>query len=114
MISSGIYFNKFRDLGFFVPLDQDRLPNFDKYAGDKFKNPAFDPGNTLSRHGQVTLVARLSRSGNPMAQPGDLEGAVADVKVGATGVKIMIDQARPGWGAVSKAGNAFEPPGGME
>lgn len=56
---------------------------------------AMDPGNTLSRHGQVTLVARLSRSGNPTAQPGDLEGAVANVKVGATGVKIMIDQTRP-------------------
>lgn len=56
---------------------------------------AMDPGNTLSQHKQVTLVARLSKSGNPMAQPGDLEGAVANVKVGATGVKIMIDQTRP-------------------
>lgn len=56
---------------------------------------AMNPGNTLSQHKQVTLVARLSKSGNPMAQPGDLEGAVANVKVGATGVKIMIDQPRP-------------------
>ncbi|MFZ3175999.1 MAG: c-type cytochrome biogenesis protein CcmI, partial [Thiobacillus sp.] len=56
---------------------------------------AMNPGNTLSQHKQVTLVARLSKSGNPMAQPGDLEGAVANVKVGATGVKIMIDQTRP-------------------
>jgi cytochrome c-type biogenesis protein CcmH len=56
---------------------------------------AMNPGNTLSQHKQVMLVARLSKSGNPMAQPGDLEGAVANVKVGATGVKIMIDQTRP-------------------
>ena len=56
---------------------------------------AMNPGNTLSQHKQVTLVARLSKSGNPMAQPGDLEGTVANVKVGATGVKIMIDQPRP-------------------
>ena len=56
---------------------------------------AMNPGNTLSRHEQVTLVARLSKSGNPVAQPGDLEGAVANVKVGATGVKIMIDRTRP-------------------
>ena len=48
VISSGIYFNKFRDLGFFVPLDQSRLTNFKANAGDKFKDPAFDPGNALS------------------------------------------------------------------
>ena len=56
---------------------------------------AMSPGNTLSQHKQVMLVARVSKSGNPMAQPGDLEGTVAAVKVGATGVKIMIDQTRP-------------------
>ncbi len=56
---------------------------------------AMNPGNTLSRHQQVVLVARVSKSGNPMAQAGDLEGTVADVKVGATGVKIVIDQAKP-------------------
>lgn len=48
VISSGIYFNKFRDLGFLVPLDQDRLKNFKVNAGDKYKSPAFDPGNTYS------------------------------------------------------------------
>ena len=48
VISSGIYFNKFRDLGFFVPLDQSRLTNFQANAGARFKNPSFDPGNKLS------------------------------------------------------------------
>jgi spermidine/putrescine transport system substrate-binding protein len=48
VITSGIVFNKFRDLGFFVPLDQDRLPNFTKNAGGKYKDPAYDPGNVLS------------------------------------------------------------------
>lgn len=56
---------------------------------------AMNPGNTLSQHKQVMLVARVSKSGNPAAQPGDLEGSVANVKVGASGVKIMIDQTRP-------------------
>ena len=56
---------------------------------------AMNPGNTLSQYKQVTLVARVSRSGNPMAQPGDLEGTVAGVKVGAGGVRITIDQVRP-------------------
>lgn len=48
VISSGIYFNKFRDLGFFVPLDQDRLSNFKKNASPKYQDPDFDPGNVLS------------------------------------------------------------------
>lgn len=56
---------------------------------------AMNPGNTLSQHKQVMLVARVSKSGNPTAQPGDLEGTVANVKVGASGVKITIDQTRP-------------------
>ncbi len=56
---------------------------------------AMNPGNTLSQHKQVMLVARVSKSGNPMAQPGDMEGTIANVKVGAAGVKIMIDQTRP-------------------
>ncbi|PKO61529.1 MAG: c-type cytochrome biogenesis protein CcmI, partial [Betaproteobacteria bacterium HGW-Betaproteobacteria-17] len=56
---------------------------------------AMTAGNTLSQHKQVMLVARVSKSGNPMAQSGDLEGTLANVTVGATGVKIMIDQARP-------------------
>jgi cytochrome c-type biogenesis protein CcmH len=56
---------------------------------------AMNPGNPLSQHKQVMLVARVSKSGNPMAQPGDLEGTVAAVKVGATGVKVVINQPRP-------------------
>ena len=48
VISSGIYFNKFRDLGFLVPLDQSRLTNFRKYGGQKYQNVPFDPGNKLS------------------------------------------------------------------
>lgn len=48
VITSGIYFDKFKDLGFLVPLDQSKLTNFNKYAGGKFKNPAYDPGNVFS------------------------------------------------------------------
>ncbi len=48
VISSGIYFNKFRDLGFLVPLDQSRLTNFRKYGGQKYQNVPFDPGNKVS------------------------------------------------------------------
>lgn len=56
---------------------------------------AMNPGNPLSSHKQVTLVARVSRSGDPMGQPGDLEGSAADVAVGASGVAVVIDRTRP-------------------
>lgn len=56
---------------------------------------AMNPGNVLSQHKEVVLVARISPSGNPMAQPGDLEGRVSGVKVGATGVKLVIDRVLP-------------------
>ena len=55
---------------------------------------AMNPANTLSQQQQVVLVARVSKSGNPMAQAGDLEGTVPVVKVGASGVKIVIDQVK--------------------
>lgn len=48
VISSGIYFNKFKELGFFLPLDQSRLTNFHKYADPRYQSEAFDPGNVLS------------------------------------------------------------------
>lgn len=56
---------------------------------------AMNPEATLSRHERVTLVARVSRSGNPMAQAGDLEGSVAEVVVGANGVTVVIDRVHP-------------------
>jgi len=56
---------------------------------------AMNPGNTLSLHKEVILVARISKSGNPMPQTGDLEGSIAAVKVGAKNVKLVIDKARP-------------------
>jgi cytochrome c-type biogenesis protein CcmH len=55
---------------------------------------AMNPANTLSQHPQVSLVARVSKSGSPMGQAGDLEGTVPVVKVGAAGVKIVIDQVK--------------------
>lgn len=55
---------------------------------------AMNPGNTLSQHKAVTLVARVSRSGQPMAQPGDLEGTLANVAVGTSGVELVIDRTR--------------------
>ena len=56
---------------------------------------AMAPGNALSQHSQATLVARVSKSGSPGAQSGDLEGSLAGVAVGARGVTLLIDRVLP-------------------
>ncbi|MGH9299981.1 MAG: spermidine/putrescine ABC transporter substrate-binding protein, partial [Acidimicrobiales bacterium] len=45
VITNGIYLTDFIDLGYLVPLDHSKLPNFEKYAGSIYKNPSYDPGN---------------------------------------------------------------------
>lgn len=44
---------------------------------------------------QVSIGARVSRSGNPMPAPGDLEGAVGPVAPDASGLSVVIDTKRP-------------------
>ena len=56
---------------------------------------AMNAGNTLSKHKEVVLLARISASGNPIAQPGDLEGRLVAVPVGAKDVKLVIDRVLP-------------------
>lgn len=56
---------------------------------------AISPTNALSGQQRVTLVARVSRSGDAAARPGDLEGSVAGVEVGARSVRIVVDRALP-------------------
>jgi cytochrome c-type biogenesis protein CcmH len=52
-------------------------------------------GAKLSTANEVIVEARLSRTGNALAQPGDLFGKSAPVKPGATGLRITIDQVVP-------------------
>lgn len=52
---------------------------------------AMQPQAKLSAFEQVVVVARVSKSGNPIAQPGDLQGATGIVKAGAQGLNILID-----------------------
>jgi cytochrome c-type biogenesis protein CcmH len=54
---------------------------------------AMSPQFKLSGQSDVTLVARISRSGQAMEQPGDLLGTLGPVKVGAQGMKLVITQA---------------------
>lgn len=56
---------------------------------------AMNPDNTLSKHKEVVLLARISASGNPVAQPGDMEGRLVGVAVGSQNVKLVIDRVLP-------------------
>jgi len=56
---------------------------------------AMQPQLKLSNFDQVIVVARVSKSGTPMAQSGDLEGLSKPVKPGSKGLKIVIDTVVP-------------------
>lgn len=53
---------------------------------------AMTPAAKLSGHERVVVGARVSKSGNPAPQPGDLEGLSAPVKVGADSIVVVIDR----------------------
>lgn len=50
------------------------------------------PELRLSRVSEVALTARVSRRGSATPQPGDLQGTLQPVKVGSSGVELVIDQ----------------------
>jgi len=55
---------------------------------------AMSPDNLISKYKELLVEARLSRSGQAMAEPGDLYGAPQTVKFGAKNVRLKIDQIR--------------------
>jgi cytochrome c-type biogenesis protein CcmH len=52
---------------------------------------AMAPGMTLSSAAQLTVGARVSKSGSAIAQPGDLGGEASGIAPGASNVAIRID-----------------------
>ena len=56
---------------------------------------AMAPNMSLSNFNEVVIGARLSKSGQAIAQSGDFEGASPPVKVGSRGVAVVIDKAVP-------------------
>jgi cytochrome c-type biogenesis protein CcmH len=56
---------------------------------------AMAPGMNLSAHARVVVVARVSRSGSPTPQPGDLQGTTAPIANDAHGVSVVIDSVVP-------------------
>jgi cytochrome c-type biogenesis protein CcmH len=53
---------------------------------------AMSPAARLSMASAVVVGARVSKSGQAMPQPGDLQGLSASVKPGASGLKIVISE----------------------
>jgi len=56
---------------------------------------AMMPTYSLAQVKEVTVTARISARGDAIAHSGDLQGSVGPIKVGATGLKITIDQVLP-------------------
>lgn len=56
---------------------------------------AMNPDNKLSNFKEINLVVRVSKSGDPKGGPGDLEGMLTGVKVGAKDIKLTIDKIKP-------------------
>lgn len=52
---------------------------------------AMAPGMTISKFEQVIVGARVSRSGDAAAKPGDLEGYSTPVKPGTAGIEVRIN-----------------------
>jgi len=53
---------------------------------------AMAPQAKLSLHSQVMLVARISKTGNAMPQPGDITGSLGPVKVGTRDHKLVLNE----------------------
>ena len=56
---------------------------------------AMAPGMNLSAFPEVTIEARISKSGGAQPQPGDLIGQSAPLKPGATNIGVTISRALP-------------------
>ena len=69
----------------------DQLPLAFTLDDSTAMNPAFK----LSTLSEVTVKARISKSGSAMSQPGDLLGTLGPVKVGQSGLTITISERMP-------------------
>lgn len=56
---------------------------------------AMSPQMKLSNFPIVLVGARISKSGNAIPQPGDLQGQAAPIKIGSRGVELVIDSVQP-------------------
>ena len=56
VITNGGSIEKLIRQNFLIELDHSKLPNFQKYAGEAYKNPTFDPGNKFTIAWQAGLT----------------------------------------------------------
>lgn len=56
---------------------------------------SMSPDNGISKHKEVSIEARISKTGMATPQPGDLLSAPQTVKVGASGIRLLVEQVRP-------------------
>ena len=56
---------------------------------------AMSPEMKMSNFADLVVVARVSKSGNATPQSGDFEGTSKPVKMGASGLNVVIDSTRP-------------------
>jgi len=69
----------------------DKLP----YAFTLDDSMAMAPTAKLSGHAKVVVVARISKSGSPAPQKGDIEGASNVVAPGTSGMNVVISRTIP-------------------
>ncbi len=74
-----------------VQVDVSRLPY--RFSLDDSQSMA--AGDKLSNHAELVISARVSKSGQAMAQSGDLQGRVEAVRLGRQDVAIVIDSVVP-------------------
>ena len=69
-----------------VRTTADKLP-FDFVLDD---STSMNPAAKLSSMAEVTVKVRISKSGQAMAQPGDLGVSLSPVKLGSSGLNLMV------------------------
>ncbi|MHB1591017.1 MAG: c-type cytochrome biogenesis protein CcmI [Sulfuricella sp.] len=74
-----------------LKIDSKQLP----YRFTLDDSVSMSPNDKLSNHSEVMISARVSKSGQAMAQSGDLQGKIGPVKLGQQGVAIVIDTVVP-------------------
>jgi len=85
VITNGIDFDKFTELGLFVPLDHSYLTNYEKYAGSTYKQSAYDPGNVYSvpwQSGITGIAYNTKKVPKPLTSFFDLWSPALKGKVG--------------------------------
>lgn len=85
VVTNGLEFTKLKELGYLVPLDHSKLPNFTKNAAAPYKNESFDPGNVYSvpwATGLTGIAYDPKKTGRPITSIQDLWDPKFKGKVG--------------------------------